>query len=524
MAHTITRVEGFEGGHLDAHSNGNGAVLSTVQSAIKRSGTYALRVDPNGASSESTQLCFAYNADGSPDETTNFAAVSFIFYIRMVAYPDTSGRIVWELLNAALTAKSVVTMSTGGVLTWDGSPGLTAFPLGEFVEVKGIYDEVTGLITVYLNGNVEFNAIAVTTADPVNRIRFGKAAAAGTYDYIVDDVVFEAAASVASIEVPSSTRVFPILTDGDGFYDGVFITSPVTNPSFTLVQPPYDGDSSLIADSAGSDNQSYTLQDTATAAIVQTIQAVQFHAMARHNGGISNYRIFARGGDPVTDVDLVTNDQNASYEQICSCRQLSPFTSAAWTLTEIDNMEFGFRGVAIATQVRCSLMVLQVAFSPDPGTGVDQTFLDQAALVTGPLRGVTNYSPELRTVRITSEALGVPDDAFNIIACSIRHVPSGVGVIRGEWFFDQGAHVSFTLHNNPLRSGLMGTSESSFIFNESEMVDGYQVYTEYVPIEDSGKVFELTLTQEGSRGLEILGITFDIELEGKREKYLDGEF
>jgi hypothetical protein len=52
------------------------------------------------------------------------------------------------------------------------------------------------------------------------------------------------------------------------------------------------------------------------------------------------------------------------------------------------------------------------------------------------------------------------------------------------------------------------------------MVDGQQVYTEYLPIQGSGKIFELSLTQEGDRDMEILALDFDLQPEGRKPSYL----
>jgi hypothetical protein len=225
----------------------------------------------------------------------------------------------------------------------------------------------------------------------------------------------------------------------------------------------------------------------------------------------------------MTDDDIT----GTAFTYQASMRQTSPFTGLAWTATELGSVVVGiYANLSASAFFKETTMAVMVDTDTEPGATVDDTFLQEALYPRGVLRSVTNYNPELKTVRITSEAYGVPNEAFNIIAISIRHVPSGVGVIRGVWSFDQNATASFTMHNNPLRDAVMRdtVANSSFILDESLMVDGQQVYTEYIPIGDQGKIFELSLTQEGSNCMEILAIDVDLQPAGRQPAYLEAQF
>jgi len=153
----------------------------------------------------------------------------------------------------------------------------------------------------------------------------------------------------------------------------------------------------------------------------------------------------------------------------------------------------------------------------------NSTYITQLELLTGPLRSVTNYSPKAKTVKITSEAFGKPNEAFNVIAVSMRYIPWGTGTLRGVWSFDQLTTNNFSIPANPLGLGLLGTAgDSSFTFSQSTMVDGNQVYTYYQEIGGSGKIFELYLDQTGAQHWEVLALDLEVEPEGRREAYLEG--
>lgn len=157
------------------------------------------------------------------------------------------------------------------------------------------------------------------------------------------------------------------------------------------------------------------------------------------------------------------------------------------------------------------------------------TIITQFEMLTGALKAVTNYSPKVKTVKITSDNLSGGRQAnrpINVIACSIKHTPwGGNGTIKGVWSVDQLVTHNFTIATNPLTLGQMGVgTTSTFTFNASTMIDGDQVYTHHVPLGESGKLFELELTQTGSQRFDVLGLDLEVGIEDRRPAYLGGGF
>ena len=534
MAHVLTRLEGFESGTFIS-LNGDVNTLGSVQATFKRSGDYACRVTNDGVSTASIVMSNAFDGVGKPSTTQLFAAAAYRVWLFIIAYPDANGRVVMQIENHVGTGRSIFTMSTTGVLTLDGTAGSTALALSTWYEIAILYDSAaSGTVNVLIDRVQEFTNVVPTSNGTVGRLRVGKTVGTGSHDLVVDDIVIEAAAAVASIDYPLPGSILAMDPEGDGMFDGAFAAVGAAQ-AWQCVGHPHDGDTTNIAVSnSGVRRQTFLLESPATVGITSIINGAQFCQVARKETAEAvDVRILAAPTDTavigelleLTSTDIPTG---TTYNFYASVEQLSPFTSLAWTLAELGAMVNGTYGAPSASPtavLRVSTAFVMVDSQAQAGALVNSTFLSQSELVTGSLRSITNYSPEIRTVRITSEAMDLPNEAFNVIACSIRHVPSGVGVIRGVWFFDQLATSNFTLADNPLRDELLHAgANSSFTFSDSEMVDGYQVYTEYLPIEGSGKIFELALIQTGSRDLEVLAIDFDIKPEGRREAYLEGRF
>ena len=144
--------------------------------------------------------------------------------------------------------------------------------------------------------------------------------------------------------------------------------------------------------------------------------------------------------------------------------------------------------------------------------------------MTGAFWETTDYSPRIRTVQITSEALGVPNEALNVIACSIRYIPWGAGTIRASYWMDYLTTQGFDLPANPILYQNVGatTATSTFEFSASTMVDEEQVYTKHFLINQSGKFFQIEFTQTGSQLMRLLALDLEVKTEGRREAYLDG--
>ena len=528
MAHALTRIEGFELNNF-SHLLGDTNVLGSIQGTIKRSGDYACRILNDGVSACRIAVCINFDSGGTTNGSVA-VAMSYRFWVYLETYPSVAA-IVWGLKGAGAAARSDFTMSTTGVLTLDGVAGTTALPLLTWCEVVGIYDSTgAGTHSVQLDiddGNgrqQEFTNVAPTNGDTILTLVLGKTGTSGSYSYVVDDIAIESAADIALIDYPAPGNIIGLDLDGDGGINGYTWVIAGSSPPATRWEAsnrPHDGNISHIGVSnIGKRKQTFTLEDSAVAGLGSIINAVMFCQVCRSTGAATSRILAGSSNFSTTGVGAVTVmtaaaalSAGSTFNFIGSMHQTNPFTLAAWSTDDLDGLVIGVQTAPGGGSIyRLSTASVMVDSQVEAGMAVNSTFLQQAQYPLGLLRSVTNYRPELKTIRLTSESYGVPNEVFNIIACSIRHVPQGVGVVRGVWSFDQQATAAFLLANNPLRDAVMRDTveNSSFLLDESLMVDGQQVYTEYVRIEGQGKIFELSLSQEGSNCMEVLAIDFEL--------------
>jgi hypothetical protein len=467
-------------------------------------------------------------ADGQEDNT-DFAAASIGFYMRVAALPDATSH-VFQFINNASAIQAYIALTSGGLLAVgqaSGAPaatGTSVIALDTWYLVEAIYDDVADTLSVKLDGTAEPNLTGVTVASGgVNGSLFGSSEAGGIpstvgFDINFDDVVIETDNTLANIDFPGANDVARLLpaataTDDDWLLGaGSDKVDAVTND---------DQNSGFIISLGAASEQTFTLASSASSGITGTIKAVELAVSVRRDTTISALTTRLRQGANVDDSGSSSpgtsfNGRLKIYEQ--------DLTATDWTTAALDVLEAGVTHSSVVTN-RCTVVVLQVAFAPGGGMA-NSTYLDQVANLTGPLKEVTSYTPAAKTVKITSESVGVPNQAINVVAVSVKHVPWGRGTIRGVWNVDKLDTNSFTVSTNPLSYDNMGTSAavSSFIFNTSTMLDGDQVYTDWIELGCSGKVFELELTQTGNLCWDILGLNVEVRVEGERPAYISGDF
>jgi hypothetical protein len=398
MAHALSRIEGAEPGTFIA-LNGDiaiGNVSVSSASADRRSGDYGYLITNDGVTASS--LSWAWQFDGSavfpatgngkPSTTAVFAAVSYRVWLKVKAYPSTNGLEVLTLVaNTAGTKRSIFTMSTTGVLTLDGVAGSTALALNTWYEVTGLYSSAaTGSHSVRLRADgalvrsQEFTNVTPTANGTILRLLAGKTALAGSHTIAVDDLAFEGAALVASIDYPLPGHVIAMDGDGDGALDGVWAVFGAAQ-AWQATARPFDGSTTDMAISgAGSvqRRQSFTIEDTLATGIValSVVNGVQFCSISAQPNApgntASHFLIAASTNTAVVAsfLNLTTAGLNASAAQnyYASMKQLSPFTSVAWTLAEMDVMVNGILGVtnAAASVIRVTTVWVQVDYEPPP--------------------------------------------------------------------------------------------------------------------------------------------------------------
>lgn len=527
MAHTYTRLEGFELGSF-LSLNGDANTLCTVGSTIKRSGNYSLRVNNNGSSAAFARLSVSFDDTAKASTTALFVACSYRFYIYIDALPSAISEIAaLETKTPGFSNRSLLKLGTTGILTLESTLGTTVLTTGEWHEISVVYNSASsGSVSLRINGVQEFSGVVPSSNGTVGTLRLGKTSSPNSYDIYFDDIAIEAAASVSSIDYPLPGKVLPVLADSDGHYDGVWAVVGASN-AYQAVPPPEDGLTSSVGISGTGNNrrQTFGFETAEEAGLGSNIRAVQFSATSRSTNA-APVAITTWNGS--TFVNLTTQTSpTAGVNFNAYLAQNHPHTSTTWTAAQFATLDAGVVGSpSVSGILRVSSFFLMVDVQTvEAGVGVNTTYLQQVEFLTGLLNSFTEYSPHLRSVQITSEAFGESNKAFNIVACSVRYVPNGNEVVRGAWFFDKNATSGFTLDSNPLERSLIApAATSTFTFGSSTLLDNREVYTQYIQMGGSGKFFQLDFTQTGSRKMNILALEFEVKIEGRREAYLYGNY
>lgn len=361
--HTITRIWGFEAGLTVITPEGitNNA---EIQTGTVRSGTFALRVFPAvGPAADAHLTMFpTYSAAGALDNSSTYAAVAMRGYIRVGTLPNITTSIFF--FRHGVTTRAVVSMTSAGQLLLEGNAGATlSINTWYLFELK--YDSAgAGSVSLRIDGGTPQTVVPVNPVGVVDRFVFGKIGGTGGYNIFWDDLVFEAAATIASVNFPGPGHVIALSPDGDGFHDGEYIPD-IGSDAFSRLTDPYVAVDTGYVEYNGTN---ITQEQTCTfeAALISgspasVVNAVQVNMAVKSTtpGQPTNMRILARSGS--TDADLSgTNLQSQDSDRyVASCERLSPFTLTAWTPAELNALEAGMQTQAATSKNRIATLWLE---------------------------------------------------------------------------------------------------------------------------------------------------------------------
>jgi hypothetical protein len=385
--HTITRIEGWETGTFITKTGEDTASgTPTVQTSTVRTGSYALRCLQNGVSAQAALLTLTFNAGNGRPDPDAFAAVAIRVYVRFASLPDSTRQIL-SLRGVGPTNRTVLSLTATGLLSLDGTLGTTPLLLNTWYQIRVLYDSATGLVSLMLaaDGEVstlEFASVTAASAGTVIQLFLGQAVAAATYDMFVDDIVIEAAASVASIDFPVSGRIYGLPLSGNGTIDPNVGTWGLVGAAtrWEACTAPDDGDTTAIQVS-GSGSRRQMFFQSLPGGVTEPINAAQFEHIVRQTSAQNwDHSILihsADTGNPLVLTELTTGsagDLLTSYSHFRSMQQLSPFTAVPWTMIELLAMIVGVRcnpsgpvGIVRVTTVMTHIDVEDVPTPEFPG-------------------------------------------------------------------------------------------------------------------------------------------------------------
>ena len=352
--HTLTRIDGWELGTIIAKTADSSTGVPTVQTGTVRTGTYALQLLQNGVSPQALVYALTFTDTPAPGSgipaTTAFTAAAFRASVRFSVLPDSTRRIL-ALRGVGPTDRTVVSLSSAGVLSLDGNVSSYTLAANTWYEITALYDGATGLVSLQVDDgtgrDLVFSNIAAASTGTVTQFAMGQTAALAVYTMFVDDIAIEGAASVASIDLPAAGAVYGLPLNSNGLLStDVWIPFGAAT-RWECCTGPHDGDATYIAVSnAGIRRQSFV--QTIPAQVVEPINAVQFQQVVRKSlgltGHINKILIAATNTSVVGSFSELTNnngDATNTYSITYRLKQLNPFTALEWLRTDLEAMVVG---------------------------------------------------------------------------------------------------------------------------------------------------------------------------------------
>jgi hypothetical protein len=157
------------------------------------------------------------------------------------------------------------------------------------------------------------------------------------------------------------------------------------------------------------------------------------------------------------------------------------------------------------------------------------TAFNQILLLTGASTNIATFTSETRTVKFTSDHLGVKNRVMVLHDFNLDYVPSGSDSMRVMYRVDNQTTHGFTITLNPFQYGFMGlaAASSSFVLANSatdstatELGERDDIYTFNYALSGQGKVVEFTITSSNTVDNHIVGMDIGLTVGDQGRAYL----
>jgi hypothetical protein len=236
--------------------------------------------------------------------------------------------------------------NAAGTILGTTSSGITA-NAHHYIEIKGLIDDSTGTIEVRLNGS-STPVLTLTSQDTRNggtaawtRVRLGNGNNIGTADY--DDLyVLDGSGSAPLNTFLGDMRVDTHVPNANGSNSGS-TPSTGTDRYATVDESAPNDDTDYNTLAAVNDKDTLNVQNLASAG--STIRGVQVLIAAKKtDAGAGSACPVVRHSS--TDYDGTGVALTTTYGYVREVYATNPGTSAAWTETDFNNAEFGYKRTA----------------------------------------------------------------------------------------------------------------------------------------------------------------------------------
>ena len=342
----FVNICGFEAGDPDWETFDAGSGTFSVQTSIKRTGAYALRINPTTTLTGRVRLQ-GLGTTGPEDAAINVATCYYRFYFYVATLPSANSEEICQVFNTTGVLKFTARITSAGKLqaysndgtTQLGSDGATTLSLNTWHRIElSVGTGASAAYEVKIAGTSELSGTGNLGTGNNGGFSIGKVTNRNgqSVDYYYDDVAIDNAAypgiSQCKIMIPSADGNYTTFTIGAGSGDKWEQVKGI----------PPDGDTTYLVSTLVI-GEAYTaaMQSCAQAGIAPiSINAAKAIIVTKSNtGGASNGYLRLRSN--TTDSNTTVAFVGSVYTNYAKIFTTDPATSAAWTTGGLDGAEVG---------------------------------------------------------------------------------------------------------------------------------------------------------------------------------------
>jgi hypothetical protein len=355
----VLEFTGFEAGsNTDIYSCTG---TYSIQSTVKYSGSYSLRVNPTSSANGNCQFK-AWGATGAP---VNLVSVPFYVGGRFRAdtIPSAGDEPLYEELPSSGNGTYLKLNSAGNIVVYSGATliatGATAISAATWVYLQ--FSHATGAGAAYevrINGVVELSGTATfSTGTPVYSL-LGRGDNNGhLIDFYYDDWYFASTVHPTGV----TGAVVKVLTpSGAGTYTGFSALFPSSGEAAyqDVNEIPQTSDTTYVQAPSGSVASTYTFAPLGAGTIL-TVKAI---TIVKDVTSGASYQMRTRSSS--TNTDTTAGDPGTSYVRYSQVFNTDPATGSAWTTGGVNAIEVGPVDANGTNRIRCTAAYAMVLYIP----------------------------------------------------------------------------------------------------------------------------------------------------------------
>ena len=336
---------GWEGGASGIETSATAGTFS-VQSTTKRTGGYALQVNP--ATTATGYNTFGAVGTNGAGTSLNIASAYTRFYFRVATAPTSGDEPIYSGYVSTTMAFELRLNSSRQLALYSTTPsllatGTTVLALNTWYRIDLRVDQgATGTYLLKIDGTQEFTGTGNFGTSNFDTVRVGKnvdrTASNGNLDVFYDDF------AIGTTDYFGAGGVFALRPAGDGNYTTCTIGAGAGSDWQNVDEVPSDDNTTyLVTTGVATDKCTVSVQSTATAGVTETIDSVKVVVIMMRDGATNgSLKIFfeVNGGGGSTS-ETTAFSSTTSYGDRAMFFATNPNGAATWVASAVDNIHFG---------------------------------------------------------------------------------------------------------------------------------------------------------------------------------------